>query len=95
MICFKHEYLVYGFLATFGDDERLRALRQRAEGRRVLKILSVVELVTKVKISFQDKIVMHIFCNPCNAIIYGVFFFLPSSLVSLAAIAFSKSDGRG
>ncbi|MHC5863362.1 hypothetical protein, partial [Nostoc sp.] len=22
------------FLATFGDDERLRALRQRAEGRR-------------------------------------------------------------
>jgi hypothetical protein len=45
------------FLATFGDDERLRALRQKAGGRRQkgFKILFVVvELVTKIQIQPED-----------------------------------------
>ncbi len=45
------------FLATFGDDERLRALRQKAGGRgqKGFKILPVViELVTKTQIQLED-----------------------------------------
>jgi hypothetical protein len=44
-------------LATFGDDEKLRALRQRAGGRRQkgFKILPVVvELVAKTQIELED-----------------------------------------
>jgi hypothetical protein len=50
----------------------------------VLNILPVVvELVTKAQIQLQDKIVMQMFCNPCTARIYRVFFLLPSSFFLL------------
>jgi hypothetical protein len=45
------------FLSAFGDDEKLRALRQKAGGRRQkgFEILPVVvELVTKIQIQLED-----------------------------------------
>jgi hypothetical protein len=43
------------FLATFGDDERLRALKQKAAMLKGFKILPVVvEVVTKTQIQLED-----------------------------------------